>query len=381
MANKPKTVTVPAAIDIHVHFREPGDNKAETIASGSRAAALGGYGLVCDMPNNPGSPIWTLERLNQKQAIIEKSSVIPIATYAGSQPDSNNREELAEMAKKCIGLKLYGAATTGNHVDYDPQDFDEIVATWHKVAPNKPIMLHSGRDNLDKFIELIAGKHSHKLHVCHIFNPEQVEHVKKAKADGLSVTCGVCPHHIFKTSHHASTEGWFARMQPPLLEQSGAEKLFELLASGDIDIIETDHAPHSAESKWSAEQENPEAIHDKDHKTCFGVPGIEFALPLLFYQMNRGRISLERIIDATSKIPARIVGIKLDPKTKVTWDLSEYRIGEKYPKGISGSSWTPYLNNIGAGTVLESIIGGKQIIKNGEIVSELPRVTNTGETV
>src|SRR3990167_6949329 len=233
---EPKTVTIPAAIDLHIHFREPGTNKAETIASGSKAALQGGYALVCDMPNNPGNPTWTMERLTQKQAIIKKTSHMPIATYAGSQPESDNLAELALMAPHSIGLKLYGAATTGNARDYQPDEFDAIVKTWHRAAPNKPIMLHSGKDNLWEFIELIANRHSHQLHVCHLFSVEQEKSVIKAKQKRLKVTGAVCPHHLLKTLHHTLTEGWFTRMQPPPLHQDEAEELFRLFAEGQIDV-------------------------------------------------------------------------------------------------------------------------------------------------
>lgn len=374
-------LTIPAAIDLHVHFREPGDNKAETIKSGSKAALQGGYALVCDMPNNPGNPTWTMERLNQKQGIIEKSSCIPIATYAGSQPQEDNLAELTKMAESSIGLKLYGAATTGNHIDYDPNDFEKIVAAWHVAAPDKPIMLHSGRDNLDKFIELIAENHRHQLHVCHLFSVDQAKSVLSAKQRGLAVTGGVCPHHILKTSHDTHTEGWFARMQPPLLHQDETEELFHMLIDGHIDVIETDHAPHMAEAKWVAEEENPSGVHDAEHKTCFGVPGIEFALPLLFYQMQRGRITLERIIEITSTKPAEIIGVKLSESTKVTWKMDEYRIGAEYPKGLSGSGWTPYLNNLAVGKVWQSQVGDKVLVKDGKIVDELPRVGQRGDTI
>src|SRR3990167_6320358 len=237
---EPKTVTIPAAIDLHIHFREPGTNKAETIASGSKAALQGGYALVCDMPNNPGNPTWTMERLTQKQAIIKKTSHMPIATYAGSQPESDNLAELALMAPHSIGLKLYGAATTGNARDYQPDEFDAIVKTWHKAAPNKPIMLHSGKDNLWEFIELIANRHSHQLHVCHINSPTDAELVMKAREKGAKVTCGVCPHHILKSEKDEVTEGWFARMQPALVDEASAAELFRLFAEGQIDVLETD---------------------------------------------------------------------------------------------------------------------------------------------
>lgn len=377
----PRTITIPGAVDLHVHFREPGDNKAETIASGSMAALMGGYSLVCDMPNNPGNPTWTFERLNKKQSIIARTSHIPMATYAGAQPESDNLNELAEMAKTAVGLKLYGAATTGNHKDYEPEEFDEIIRTWHKVTPNKPIMLHSGKDNLANFIDMIAKKHGHQLHICHINSAENAALAVKAKKDRLNVTSGVCPHHFLKSSHHVVSEGWFTRMQPPLLHQDEAEELFRLFVAGDIDILETDHAPHSLEDKWAAEHENPEAIHDPNHRTCFGVPGIEFALPLLFYQMERGRISLERIVEATSTVPAQIIGIKLSPETKVTWKMIEYRIADEHPKGLSGSGWTPYLNNLALGKVWTSIIGGKTLVQNGKMVASLPLVAQAGDSL
>jgi dihydroorotase len=376
----PKTITIPGAIDLHVHFREPGSNKAETIKSGSKAALMGGYVLACDMPNNPGNPTWSLEKLDEKQGIIKRKSYIPMGTYAGSQPESNNLNELAKMASKSIGLKLYGAATTGNHVDYEPSDFAKIVETWHGLAPNKPIMLHSGKDNLGQFINLIAKKNNHPLHVCHLFSVKQAKQVQQAKKRVLPVTSAVCPHHLFKTSHHTLTEGWFARMQPPPLNQNEAEQLFKMLVNGEIDALETDHAPHSEENKWTAETENPNAIHDPNHLTCFGVPGVEFALPLLFYQMQKGNITLDRIVDITSKAPAKIIGVKLSPKTKVTWQMDEYRIGHNYPKGLSGSGWTPYLNNLAVGKVKTVMLAGKKIyhtgtaVKSGCVISERGQV-------
>jgi dihydroorotase len=375
------SITVPGAIDLHVHFREPGDNKAEKIRTGSKAALLGGYVLVCDMPNNPGNPTWTLERLEQKKKIIEKTSYIPMGIYAGSQPESDNLEELNLMAEHAIGLKLYGAATTGNHIDYEPQQFDEIVAHWHKAAPDKPIMLHSGNDNLPEFIDLIAKKYRHHLHVCHIFSVKQALHARAAQKSGLKVSSAVCPHHMFKSSYHVKTEGWFARMQPPPLHQDEAEELFRLFSKGEIDILETDHAPHSIDSKWKAEQENNLGKHGAEHSTCYGVPGIEFALPLLFYQMSKGEISLQRIIDATSHMPAEIIGVKLAKTTQVTWEMSQYRIGHDYPKGISGSGWTPYLNNLAVGKVHRVIIAGKTLVDNGKIVVSEGQAINRSDSV
>lgn len=375
-------ITIPGAIDLHVHLREPSTIEAETIKSGTKASLLGGHVLVCDMPNNPGSPTWTMERLLDKQRRITKSSFIPVATYAGSQPESDNLDELTAMAPLSIGLKLYGAPTTGNELDYEARDFEPIVKRWHAIAPQKPIVLHSGKDNFNAFIDLIARKYHHHLHLAHVNAASDVKLAARAKAVGLPVSCGVCPHHLLKTSYDVHSEGWFARMLPPLAHQDEAGELFRLFARGDIDVLETDHAPHLAKVKWEAETENSEGVRDTNHKACFGVPGVEFALPLLFYQMRRGRITLERIIDATSTKPAAIIGVKLNKNTAITWKMDEYRIGEQYPNGLSGSGWTPYLNNIAVGKVETVKIGGKTLVDHGKIIYKEPRViANRGERV
>jgi dihydroorotase len=373
-----KTITIPGAVDLHVHFREPGNNKAETIRSGSKAALLGGYVFVCDMPNNPGNPTWTEEKMLEKQGAIKRSSYIPMATYAGAQPESDNLLELPKMAGKSIGLKLYGAPTTGNEKDYTALDFVEIVKLWHEIAPKKPIMLHAGKNNLEDMIRLVARDHDHHIHICHVNSVRDVKIVNKFKKRGCPVSCGVCPHHLVKSSFDTSSEGWFARMQPPLAHQDEADELLDMLASGMIDVVETDHAPHPEENKWKAEVENPEGTHEPGQAACFGVPGIEFALPLLFYQMKRGRLTLEQIIEATSIKPAKIAGVKLSPRTKVTWRMDEYRIGEEYPKGMSGSGWTPFMDKLAVGKPEKVVVGGKALMEDGKFIEKLPRVIERG---
>lgn len=376
----PKVITIPAAVDLHVHFREPGTNKAETIKSGSKAALLGGYGLVCDMPNNPGNPTWTIAKVKEKQGIIQKTSYIPMGIYAGSQPESDNLAELDSMGDKVIGLKLYGAPTTGNEFDYEAKDFTKIVEHWHKIRPKKPIMLHSGKDNFGEFVELIAGRNQHHLHLAHVNNPADVETVKKAKKEGLSVSCGVCPHHLLKTSYDVKSEGWFARMLPPLAHQDEVEKLFELFAKGDIDVLETDHAPHTLESKWMAEHENPDGIRDTEHAACFGVPGTEFVIPLLLYQVQRGQLKLERLVEAMANRPAEIINVKLSPKSQVTWKMETYRIGHE-DLVMSAADWSPYLDKLAVGKIQKSVLDGQILIDDGKPVAKLPKIIVNGDIV
>lgn len=375
-----ETLVLPGAIDLHVHLREPSANHAETIASGTRAALLGGYVLVADMPNNPGHETWSQERLWEKSDIVNNEAYIPVGLYAGSQPSNDNIGELSKMAQDAIGLKLYGAPTTGNDRDYAANDFRPIVEEWHKVAPNKPIMLHAGKENLEDMVEMVAGEFGHSLHICHVNDPGEVEYIQVKKFEGLDLTCGVCPHHLFKTSHDVKTQGWFARMQPPLVGQIDSEKLFAQLVDGKIDVVETDHAPHSHRKKMTAEYQNIDGVHDSEHTTCFGVPGIEFALPLLMYQAKRGQISIERIVEATSEKPASILGVKRGIGTEVTWNMSEYRIENEFDSVQSGAGWTPYLGMLAVGTVDAVSISRYPLVKDGFII-EPGAITRAGRVV
>lgn len=358
----PELLSLPPLVDVHVHLRQPSPlNRAETIANGTRAALIGGYALIADMPNNPGHPTWTTDRLIEKRNIAAAGAWIPTVFHAGSQPESDNLDELERMADFAAGLKLYGAPTTGNHNDYTADDFKDIVAEWHKVAPNKTILLHAGKENLADMIDLVAGKYLHPLHICHVNDPADVEMVSEARANGLSVTCGVTPHHLFKTSHDIKSEGWLARMQPELACQDDSEELFEMLADGQIDIVESDYAPHSLDAKLKAETENPDGVHDEHHSTCYGVPGIEHIPQMMLYQLQRGAISLERLIEAMSTKPAEILGIK--PKGETLWHLKPGVIKERSIQ--SGAHWSPYIGKLAGGTLVESQIGGQTVYANG----------------
>ena len=380
MSEMASELLLPGFIDPHTHLREPGTNHAETIASGTRAALLGGYALVGDMPNTPGSPTWSEERILEKHHIARETAYIPSTFHAGSQPESDNIGELEKMANLSLWLKLYGAPTTGNSKDYTAGEFRNIVAEWHRVAPDKPIGFHAGRDNLEEMIALVAGEFEHPLHIHHVSSAREVRLIQNAKQRGQEVTSGVCPHHLLKTSHDVRSEGWFARMQPPLTTQTEAEELMGYLADGSIDIVETDHAPHSSMSKEKAEQANPDGIRDEMHTTCFGVPGIEFAAPLMFYQAKRGYISLERVVDAMSTRPAKIMGLRVSGQTRVLWDMREYRIGYD-DAAQSLSRWTPFLGKLALGVVNTFELRGKRLISAEDIVDQAPEVITESDTL
>lgn len=367
-------IKTPGAIDLHVHLREPSDNTSETIESGTRAALLGGFVMVADMPNNPGLPVWSKERLDRKIEIAEQSAWIPAGFYAGSQPESDNVGELEKMAPHAIGLKLYGDPTTGNDSTYKATDFIEIVNEWHRVAPDKPIMFHAGENNLKDMIKLVATGLGHALHICHVNSSYQVNSVNMYRDErGANVTCGVCPHHLLKTSHDLITQGTFAEMKPPLAHQADAEKLMSMLNDGKINVVETDFAPHSLGAKYDAE-------HSGGH--CYGVPGIEQVMPLLFYQVSKGRLGFDRLIDATHTQPARILGVKFDKTTEVKWntDRRAYRIGEEDTEAQCG--WSPYLGMLAIGKVEYVKIGGSKVAIMGMAYNKHPEVIeNRGHSI
>lgn len=367
-----ETITIPAGIDIHVHFREPGNNKSETIASGSRAAMMGGFALALDMPNNPGRPTKTAEDLLEKHEITERDSYIPMGFYAGAQPEHDNAGELERMAPLAIGLKLYMGKTTGNPNEYQASDFKEIVGEWHRVAPKKPIMVHRGNVQATDVIGLIAQDNKHQLHICHETEPSAISQISKAKSIGLPVTVGVCPHHLLMTSKDYETRGPFADMMPPLADPRDVEALEYDFMSGAIDIIESDHAPHPKQAKM-------EAMEDNGH--CHGVPGVEFVMPLLFWQVKKGRYDTERLIEATSTKPADIVGVKLSPRTEATWKMETYRIAEEEKQVASSSKWTPYLGMLAVGRLEELSINRKTVYAEGSHPTKVSRVVNRGDEI
>lgn len=355
----------PGAIDLHVHLREPGNNTAETIESGTRAALLGGFVMVADMPNNPGARVHSLEPLVTKHAIAEDTAWIPTGFYAGAQPESYEPGNLTAMAPHAIGLKLYGDPTTGNDKTYEASEFREIVEEWHAAAPDKPIMFHAGRGNLEDMLGLVTQDNDHPMHICHVNDVHQIRLANEAKARGGQVTTGVTPHHLLKTSHDRLTQGVFAEMMPELVHQTETERLMELLSSGQIDVIETDFAPHSLGDKYEAEHSGGK---------CFGVPGIEHVLPLMFYQMRKGRISEQRLLDATFVRPANILGVRTDATTEVWWndDDGAYRIGEDDVRAQCG--WTPYMGMLAIGKVDYVRIGDRMVVTDGRPFKKHPEV-------
>ena len=361
----------PGFCDVHVHFREPGFSYKETILSGSLAAARGGYTDVCTMPNLdpvPDSP----EHLEVQQRIIEESSVIRIHPY-GAITEREEGEKLSDMEGMAEGIVAF--SDDGKGIQSDEMMRSAMLKA---KALGKIIAAHCEDESLlnGGYIHdgRYAAEHGHRgisseseyrqierdlklaeetgcaYHVCHISAKESVDAVRKAKARGVDVTCETAPHYLVLCEDDLQEEGRF-KMNPPLRSREDREALIKGLQDGTIDMIATDHAPHSAEEKSRGLE-----------KSAFGITGLETAFPVLYSSLVlSGRISLERLITLMSSAPRKRFGITGDPGYTV-WDLDEaYRIdtGQFLSKGRS----TPFEGMEVHGRCIKTVINGKEIYR------------------
>lgn len=315
---------LPGLIDVHVHLREPGATHKEDFASGTRAAVAGGFTFVIDMPNNP-RPTISFDRLEEKIRLADEKAVCAVGFHYGT--DGRNIASFAAAAAhpRVFGLKIYANHTTGDLLIEDPRLLTEIVAAW---PGKKPILVHAEGERLALMLTL-AARHRRRLHVCHISRADEVALVRSAKAAGQAVTAGVCPHHLFLVDDQITrAKGGFARMKPPLASPADQAALWAGVVDQTIDLVETDHAPHTRAEK---EADPPP----------FGVPGLETALLLLLRALEEGQLTAEDVIRLLHDNPQRIFNIPAQPETsvQVTTDCEEVIGAQGYQ---TKAGWSPF---------------------------------------
>ena len=310
---------LPGFCDVHVHFREPGFSYKETIASGSRAAARGGYTAVCTMPNLKPVPD-AAESLDEQLTLIERDAVIDVYPY-GAITKGQLGKELSDMEK--ISARVCAFSDDGRGVQNDGmmRQAMEKAKTLGKLLVahcEDNSLLHGGYIHDGAY----AAAHGHRgicsaseykqverdlalvketgcaYHVCHISTKETVELVRHAKAEGLDVTCETAPHYLVLCEDDLQEDGRF-KMNPPLRTRADRDALLQGITDGTIDMIATDHAPHSAEEKAKGLSGSP-----------FGIVGLETAFPILYTELVRkGVITLEKLSALLSDNPRRRFGI------------------------------------------------------------------------
>ena len=329
-------VILPGFVDVHVHLREPGFSYKETIRSGSLAAAHGGYTAVCAMPNLNPVPD-SMEHLQPELDAIRRDAVIRVLPY-GAITEGEKGEKLADL--DAMAPYVVAFSDDGKGV----QDREMMRAAMLKAKQlGRLIVAHCEDNSLlhGGYIHdgAYARTHGHRgicsesewrpiqrdlelvretgcgYHVCHISTKESVDLIRKAKAEGLDVTCETGPHYLLLDDSCLQEDGCF-KMNPPLRDKADREALLEGLADGTIDMIATDHAPHSAEEKGRGLE-----------KSAMGIVGLETAFPLLYTELvEPGVISMERLMELLHDAPCRRFNIPTDTGFTV-FDLNDtYRI-------------------------------------------------------
>ncbi|MBR4031216.1 MAG: dihydroorotase [Clostridia bacterium] len=330
--NSSEYTVFPGFCDVHVHFREPGFSYKETIATGSLAAARGGYTDVCTMPNLnpvPDSP----EHLKQQLDIIERDAVIGVHPY-GSITVGQKGEQLADlegMAKNVIAFSDDGRGVQDGGMMREAMqraralgkmivahcEVNELLrggyihdGEYARLHGHRGICSESEWRQIERDLKL-ADEVGCAYHVCHISTKESVEIIREAKKSGVDVTCETGPHYLILNDMDLREEGRF-KMNPPLRSEADRLALIKGIVDGTVDMIATDHAPHSAEEKGRGLE-----------KSSFGIVGIETAFPLMYtYMVKNSVISLEKLVELLVYNPRERFGLPIGDGLSV-WRLDE----------------------------------------------------------
>ena len=330
--NSSKYHIFPGFCDVHVHFREPGFSYKETIVSGSLAAARGGYTAVCTMPNLNPVPD-SVEHLNQQLTLINEGACIHVYPY-GAITVGEKGEVLADlegMAPNVIGFSDDGRGVQNDEMMEQAMlrakalgkmivahcEVNSLLrggyihdGEYAKAHGHRGICSESEWAQIARDLELVR-KTGCAYHVCHISAKESVELIRKAKAEGLNVTCETGPHYLVMDDSDLQEDGRF-KMNPPLRSKEDREALVAGIIDGTIDMIATDHAPHSAEEKGKGLE-----------KSAFGVVGIETAFQILYtYLVEPGTLSMDKLMELLVTNPRNRFSIPLGCDFSV-WDLRE----------------------------------------------------------
>lgn len=345
-----KYVIFPGFCDVHVHFREPGFIYKESILSGCNAAAHGGYTCVCTMPNLKPVPD-SLDNLKVQTDIIEKDATISVYPYAAITKGEFGKElsDMEDLADRVIAFSDDGKGVQSDELMKDAmiraKSLGKIIVAhcednsllfggyihdgaYAKSHGHKGICSESEWKPIKRDIEL-ARQTGCAYHVCHISCKESVELIRKAKADGVDITCETAPHYLTLDENCLLEDGRF-KMNPPLRSKEDRLALIEGIKDGTIDMIATDHAPHSIEEK------------SKGLKgSAFGVVGLETAFPVLYTKLVRtGIITLEKLIELLAVNPRKRFDIEFDNSFSL-WNLEE-KVAVDTSKFLSKGRATPF---------------------------------------
>ena len=363
-------VRFPGFCDVHVHFREPGFSYKETIKTGSAAAAAGGYTTVCTMPNLDPVPD-SAEHLEKQLGIIRCDALIRVVPYgaatvgekgevladmeamapyvAGFSDDGKGIQSEEMMRKAMLTAKRLGKVLAC-HCEDNSLLFGGYIhdGAYAKAHGHRGICSESEWGPIKRDIELLRETGC-AYHVCHVSTKESIELIRRAKEEGLDVTCETAPHYLILDDSCLEEDGRF-KMNPPLRSPEDREALIQALKDGVIDMIATDHAPHGAEEKTRGLEKSP-----------FGIVGLETAFPLLYTELVKpGVISLERLVELMAAAPRKRFGLESSVDDFCEWDLSEEYVIDPDSFLTMGRS-TPFAGRKVFGRCLRTVMNGRTV--------------------
>ncbi len=362
----------PGFCDVHVHFREPGFSYKETMATGSAAAARGGYTAVCTMPNLNPVPD-NAENLKAQTDIIKKDAVINVYPYASItvKEAGNELSDMEAMAEDAIAFSDDGRGVQSDELMRQAMNkakaLDKIIVAhceinsllkggyihdgvYAKEHNHRGICSESEYGQIIRDIQLVKETGC-KYHVCHISAKESVEAIRQAKREGVDITCETAPHYLVMDENDLQEHGRF-KMNPPLRSKEDREALIEGILDGTIDMIATDHAPHSAEEKSKGLE-----------KSAFGIVGIETAFPILYTKLVKtGVLTLEKLVDLLCVNPRKRFGIPFNNDFTV-WNLEKDFVVNP-EEFLSMGKATPFEGEKLFGECVLTVCNGKIVYKN-----------------
>jgi len=378
-------LVLPGIIDTQVHFREPGSTDREDLESGSRAAVLGGITSVFEMPNtNP--PTSNLVEFEKKLNLAKDRMHCNYAFYFGATPENVDQLSKLKNLKGCCGVKLFAGSSTGKLLVSREEDIEKVISNSDRV-----VSIHSEDEEIlnlrKKFIKggsvhshpewrnsecamsstrrvvKIAERYNKQIHVLHVTTKEEVDFLAMHKKN---VTFEITPQHLTLYAPDCYDKlGSFAQMNPPIRNKEHYDRLWTAVKNLTLDILGSDHAPHSKEDKNKEYPASPS-----------GMPGVQTILPIMLNHINNKKLDLEKLIKLMCENPCKIFGIHNKGYIKEGFDADLTIIDMNKEQTIknemmaSKCGWTPFHDMTIKGFPIATIVNGKIIMFNGKVLTE-----------
>ena len=390
---------MPGMVDTHVHFRDPGFPAKGDALTESRAAVAGGVTTICDMPNTNPQTL-TVERVKEKQALYASKCLANFGIYIGASKDNLEELKKADVDDTIPAIKIFMAESTGDMTLSEDEFLNPIFEQTRKLIAthaeselrrlqrledykngklpeaegleaDNPYLHSIIRDNLvaaegTKHAVELALKYKHRTHILHMSAEEELEYLKQGIAAGY-VTAETCPHYLIFNREDVKTEKGYRIMNPALKQKKDNEALLQAIHEGLISQIATDHAPHLKEEK-----EQPYG------KLPSGLPGVQFALPVLLHLAKQGKFSMNAVVKLYSENPAKNYQIKSKGKLEAGYDADIAIIDPTKTMTVTNEmvlskcGWTPYAGmELSGGIVDKTFVNGNLVFDNGALHEEI----------